>query len=465
MSDLPCGRSGIVSPFRRPTGTETPIEERRSASGSKTIMSQSLFITGGRIVDPSQGIDKVASLLIVNGKIAEINVDPSLVPEDASEYDAAGKLVLPGLVDMHVHLREPGYEEAETVATGSFAAIAGGFTSIACPPNTNPPIDSQANVALIRELAARAGHCNVFPMCCISKGRQGEELAELGLLFESGAVACSDDGSSVMDDELMRRALEYCLMFDKTILCHEESAPLAKGGVMHEGRVSNLLGLRGIPAEAEDVMVQRDITLAESVGAKLHIMHVSTKGAVEAIRRAKARGVKVTAEVTPHHLTLTDEELRSFNPNFKMNPPLRSADHVQACLDGLVDGTIDAIATDHAPHAAEKKQREIDVAPFGVVGLETALPLMIERLVKSGLLSWSQLVEKMSLNPSKILGIPKGTLQKGADADITIVDPDVEWIFEASKLHSKSVNSPYLGRKATGRAVATIVGGEIKYQC
>ena len=428
------------------------------------MTTQSLYIENGRVVDPSQGVDRVANLLILDGKIAEIDPQPATIPADVTRYAAKDKIVVPGLVDMHVHLREPGYEEAETVETGARAAIAGGFTSIACPPNTNPPIDTPANVALIRELAESARLCNVYPMCCISKGRKGEELAELGILFESGAVACSDDGTSIEDAELMRRALEYCLMFDKPILCHEESGPLAKGGVMHEGRVSNILGLRGIPAEAEDLMVSRDIALAESVGAKLHIMHVSSKGSVVAIRRAKARGVRVTAEVTPHHLTLTDEELRSFDPNFKMNPPLRSADHVAACIEGLHDGVIDAIATDHAPHSQEKKQREIDVAPFGIIGLESAVPLVIETLVKLGLLSWSQFVEKTSFNPARILGIPKGTLQKGADADVTIVDPNLEWTFDVSQLHSKSFNSPYLGRKMTGRAVATIVAGEIRYR-
>ena len=424
----------------------------------------SLLIENGRVVDPAQQLDRIANLLVVDGKIASLDPSADKIPADVERVDASGKIVTPGLVDMHVHLREPGYEEAETVATGSLAALAGGFTSIACPPNTNPPIDTQANVSLIRELAASARHCNVYPMCCISKGRKGEELAELGVLFESGAIACSDDGSSVEDAELMRRALEYCKMFDKAVLCHEESAPLAKGGVMHEGRVSNLLGLRGIPAVAEDIMVTRDIALAESVGARLHIMHVSSAGAIASIRRAKERGVKVTAEVTPHHLTLTADELRSFDSNFKMNPPLRSEHHVQACLEALVDGTIDVIATDHAPHSEEKKNREIDVAPFGIIGLESALPLMIEKLVVSGLLSWSQLVEKMSLNPSRILGLDKGTLLIGRDADITIIDPALEWVFTKSELHSKSANSPYLGRKMTGRAVMTIVGGEIRYQ-
>lgn len=427
-------------------------------------MSNALWIQNGRVVDPAQNLDQIADVLIVDGKIAALGADAaSQAPQNAEKIDATGKIVAPGLIDMHVHLREPGGEDAETVATGALAALSGGFTSIACPPNTNPPIDSPSTVALIRELAERARLCNVFPMCCISKGRKGEELAELGLLFESGAVACSDDGSSIEDSELMRRALEYCLMFDKPILCHEESAPLAKGGVMHEGLVSTVLGLRGIPAEAEDVMVTRDLALAESVGARLHVMHVSSKGAIAAIRRAKARGVRVTAEVAPHHLTLTDESLRSFESNFKMNPPLRDREHVDACVAGLVDGTIDAIATDHAPHAPEKKNREIDVAPFGIVGLESALPLAVETLVDSGLLTWSQLIEKMALNPARILGIPKGTLEIGADADVVVIDPALEWDFVESEMRSKSKNSPYLGRRMKGRAVVAIVAGEIRF--
>lgn len=427
-------------------------------------MSNALWIQNGRVVDPAQNLDQIADVLIVDGKIAALGADAaSQAPQNAEKIDATGKIVAPGLIDMHVHLREPGGEDAETVATGALAALSGGFTSIACPPNTNPPIDSPSTVALIRELSERARLCNVFPMCCISKGRKGEELAELGLLFESGAVACSDDGSSIEDSELMRRALEYCLMFDKPILCHEESAPLAKGGVMHEGLVSTVLGLRGIPAEAEDVMVTRDLALAESVGARLHVMHVSSKGAIAAIRRAKARGVRVTAEVAPHHLTLTDESLRSFESNFKMNPPLRDREHVDACIAGLVDGTIDAIATDHAPHAPEKKNREIDVAPFGIVGLESALPLAVETLVDSGLLTWSQLIEKMALNPARILGIPKGTLKIGADADVVVIDPALEWDFVESEMRSKSKNSPYLGRRMKGRAVVAIVAGEIRF--
>ena len=424
----------------------------------------SLIIENGRVVDPAQKLDKIAAVLIENGKIKQIDPRAEDVPADVERVDASGKIVVPGLIDMHVHLREPGGEVSETIESGATAALSGGFTSIVCPPNTDPPIDTQAAVSFVYDRAASVKKCNVFPMCCISQGRQGKKLAELGSLFESGAVACSDDGSGIENSCLMRLALEYCKMFNRPILCHEESAPLVEGGVMHEGVVSTQLGLKGMPAAAEDVMTTRDITLAESLDASLHIMHVSTKGAVEAIRQAKARGVRVTAEVTPHHLTLTDEELRSFDSNYKMNPPLRSKDHVQACVEGLVDGTIDVIATDHAPHAAEKKQREISVAPFGIIGLESSLPLVIETLVDSGKLTWSQLVEKMALNPAKILGLSKGTLEPGRDADVTIIDPNLEWVYDESTISSKSKNTPYLGRKMKGRAVTVIVSGEIRLQ-
>lgn len=423
-----------------------------------------LLIENGRIIDPSQSIDQVGNLLIDGEKIVGINAVYQGDPNDLKRIDASGKIVVPGLIDMHVHLREPGQEEDETIATGTLAAVAGGFTSIACCPNTKPALDTQAAISLVHELSLRADHCNVFPMCCISKDREGQELAELGILFEAGAIACSDDGSPVSDSELMRRAMEYSLMFDRPILCHEESLPLVKGGVMHEGAVSTLLGLRGMPAAAEDIMVTRDLTLAEITGARIHIMHVSTEGSVSAIRRAKNRGVRVTAEVTPHHLTLTDEELRSFSSNYKMNPPLRSRQHVDACLEGLMDGTLDVISTDHAPHAAEKKMAEITIAPFGIIGLETSLPLMIETLIDSKRLSWSQLIEKMSLNPAKILGINKGTLAPNADADVTVIDPERKWTVEESVLHSKSKNSPWLGKTLKGQAILTLVGGKIKFQ-
>jgi dihydroorotase len=420
------------------------------------MTSNTLSIINAHVVDPSQHIDRVVNLRIHNGKIVEIGN----APKDGDDvFDAAGKIALPGLIDMHVHLREPGGEEDETIETGTKAAIHGGFTSIACCPNTMPPIDSQTSVEFVQQQAARSKHCNVYVICCISKNREGKELAELGQLFEAGAVACSDDGSPVEDAELTRRAFEYCLMFDKPLLSHPEVTSLTKGGVMHEGMVSLLLGLRGMPVAAEDVAVAQDITLAEITGGRLHVMHVSSEGAVSAIRRAKQRGIRVTAEVTPHHLTLTDESLRSFDSNYKMNPPLRCQEHVEACIEGLRDGTIDVIATDHAPHAAEKKMRELDQAPFGIIGLETALPVVITKLVRPGILDWQTVVQKMSYNPAKILGIPKGTLQIGADADLTVIDPDLKWTVSASNFHSKSKNSPYIGWELFGRATAVFVGG------
>ena len=421
----------------------------------------SLSIINGRIVDPSQQIDRIAHLRIHNGTIVAIDSPPK---EGDDVFDAAGKIVLPGLIDMHVHLREPGGEEDETIETGTRAAIYGGFTSIACCPNTIPPIDSQASVEFVQQQSARSKHCNVYVICCISKNREGKELAELGQLFKAGAVACSDDGAPVEDAELTRRAFEYCLMFDKPLLSHPEITSLTKGGVMHEGMVSLLLGLRGMSVAAEDVAVVQDITLADITGGRLHVMHISSEGAVSAIRRAKQRGVRVTAEVTPHHLTLTDETLRSFDSNFKMNPPLRSQEHIEACIEGLRDGTIDVIASDHAPHAAEKKMRELDQAPFGIIGLETSLPVVITKLVRPGILDWQGVAQKMSFNPARILGLntgagPKGTLQIGADADITVVDPDVKWTVSADGFRSKSKNSPFIGWELFGKASAVFVGG------
>ncbi|MDR0703709.1 MAG: dihydroorotase [Planctomycetaceae bacterium] len=416
-----------------------------------------LSIINGRVIDPSQQIDRICNLRIHDSKIIALDVPPS---DDDVIFDAADKIVTPGLMDMHVHLREPGCEEDETIETGTKAAIYGGFTSIACCPNTVPPIDSQATVEFIQQQAARSKNCNVYVICCISKNREGNELSELGQLFEAGAVACSDDGSPVEDAELTRRAFEYCLMFDKPLLSHPEVTSLTKGGVMHEGMVSLLLGLRGMPVAAEDVMVAQDITLAEITGGRLHVMHVSTEGAVSAIRRAKQRGIRVTAEVTPHHLTLTDETLKSFDSNFKMSPPLRSREHVEACIEGLRDGTIDVIASDHAPHAAEKKMRELDQAPFGVIGLETSLAVIITKLIRPGILDWSTVIEKMSLNPATILNIPKGTLQIGADADITVIDPEVNWTVNVTGFHSKSRNSPYLGWELFGKAHAVFVAGK-----
>ena len=370
----------------------------------------------------------------------------------------------PGLVDMHVHLREPGREEAETIATGTQAALAGGFTSVACIPNTEPPIDTQAAVEFVHQKAVRADTCNVFVVACVSRNREGKELAEIGQLVEAGAVAFSDDGAPVYDAELMRRAFEYCRMFDKPILAHEEVLELSRGGVMHEGLVSLVLGLTGLPAAAEEVMIGRDTALAESTDGRLHVMHVSTAGGVDLIRAAKARGVRVTAEACPHHFTLTDEALRGFDANCKMSPPLRTAADVEAIIAGIADGTIDCIATDHAPHAPETKMLELDRAPFGILGLETAVGLSVSRLIATGRIGWPRLIEALSTLPASILGIGRGTLRPGAPADITLIDPDLTWQVDVRSFRSKSVNSPFQGWTLRGRAVATIVAGRIKYR-
>ena len=420
-----------------------------------------LLIQNGRVIDPAQDMDRVTNLLVADGRVAAYDARPT---GNETVIDAAGKIVSPGLIDMHVHLREPGFEEDETIDSGTAAALAGGFTSIACIPNTDPPIDSQAAVEFVRDRAQKADHCNVLVVACVSKNREGKELAEIGQLVEAGAVAFSDDGSPVSDAELMRRAFQYCLMFDKPVLSHAEIRELTQQGVMHEGLVSLVLGLPGIPAAAEDVMISRDVALAEATGGRLHVMHVSTAGGIDVLRRAKSRGVRVTAEATPHHFTLTDECLRAFDANFKMSPPLRGREHVDAVIAGLADGTIDAVASDHAPHAREKKMQELDQAPFGVVGLETSLGLVVAKLIEPGHLDWPAAIRKMSLNPARILGIPKGTLAIGADADVTIIDPKARWTLDPAQFRSKSANTPFAGMELTGRAEVVIVGGRVKYQ-
>lgn len=420
----------------------------------------SLLIRDGRVIDPGQGVDRVTNLLVEDGRIAGIDVP---VRGHETIVPAAGRIVAPGLIDMHVHLREPGREEDETIATGTAAALAGGFTSIACIPNTEPPIDTQATVEFIQHQASLADHCNVYVVACVSKNREGKELAELGQLVQAGAVAFSDDGAPVWNAELMRRAFEYCLMFDKPILNHAEVTELTTGGVMHEGLTSLMLGLPGMPAAAEDVMTGRDIILAEATGGRIHMMHVSTAGSIEIIRRAKRRQVRVTTEVCPHHFTLTDECLRKFDSNYKMSPPLRGEADRQACIAALVDGTIDVICTDHAPHALEKKIQELDRAPFGIVGLETALGLVVTQLIEPGHLTWPQALEKMTINPARILGLAKGTLAVGADADITIIDPERAWTVDPRRLRSKSANTPFGGWRLRGRAETVIVGGRVKF--
>ncbi|NIP86388.1 MAG: amidohydrolase family protein [Planctomycetales bacterium] len=421
----------------------------------------SLLIQNGRVIDPSQNMDRMTNLLIEDGRIAAYDVSAN---GQDQVLDAASKIVAPGLIDMHVHLREPGREEDETIATGTASALAGGFTSVACIPNTEPPIDTQGTVEFIRHQAAEADNCHVFVVACVSKNREGKELAEIGQLIEAGAVAFSDDGAPVYDSELMRRALEYLLMFDKPILNHAEVLELTSGGVMHEGLISMILALPPMPAEAEDVMTGRDISLAEATGGRVHMMHVSSAGSVEMIRRAKKRGVRVTAEVTPHHFTLTDESLRTFDSVYKVSPPLRGPVHREACIQGLIDGTLDVIATDHAPHAVEKKMQELDRAPFGMVGLETALGLVVTQLINPGHLDWPQALAKLTINPARILGIDKGTLAVGADADVTVIDPQVKWTVDTAKFHSKSSNCPFLGMELTGRAETVIVDGRVKFQ-
>jgi len=422
--------------------------------------AMNLLIKNGHVVDPVNGINKKLDILVSGGKIASVT-KPGSIPENGAQIiDASGKLVVPGLIDMHVHLREPGFEYKETITTGAAAAKAGGFTSVCCMPNTNPVNDNRSVTEFIlsqaREAAAR-----VFPIGAITKGSKGEELAEMGELRSAGCLAVSDDGKPVMNAAVMRRALEYSKIFDMLIISHCEDIALAAKGVMNEGIVSTELGLRGITRAAEDVMTARDIALAESTGGRLHIAHVSTAGSVSMLRDAKARGVKVTAETCPHYFSLTDEAVRAYNTMAKMNPPLRIADDVNAIKQGLRDGTLDVIATDHAPHAADEKAGEFDYAPFGIVGLETALGLTL-KLVEEDVLPLVEAIRKLTANPAGILKIDKGSLSAGSEADITIIDPSLEWTVNASEFKSKSRNTPFNGWKLKGRAVQTIVGGSIE---
>ena len=422
-----------------------------------------IAIEGGHLIDPAAGIDAPRDLLLEGGKVSAVEKAGMFRSADvARRIDARGCWVVPGLIDLHCHLREPGYEYKETVATGTAAAVAGGFTAVACMANTNPVNDSAAVTRFILERAAAAALARVYPIGALSQGLGGERLAEIGEMRAAGIVAVSDDGKPVVDAGLMRHALEYCVMFGIPIIDHAEDPGLA-GGSMHEGRTSIRLGLRGIPAAAEEVMVSRDIALAELTGGRLHIAHASTRGTVDLVRAAKARGVRVTAEATPHHFSLTDEAVAEYDGNAKMNPPLRSADDRAALRAALADGTIDAIATDHAPHHRDEKEVEFENAAFGIVGLETALPLSL-RLVEERVLTPSDWVRRLSSTPAEILGVPGGTLRPGALADVTIVDPAAEWRAEASRLKSKSKNSPFLGWTMKGRAFFTLVGGRVVHE-
>ena len=420
-----------------------------------------ILIRHGRIVDPTQRLDRVADLLLRDGRVVGIDKPAST---EATVLDASGKIVTPGLIDIHAQLREPGREEDETIQSGTAAALAGGFSSIACVPNTDPPIDSQAGVEFVQHQAALVGNCNVFVLACVSKNREGSELAELGTLYEAGAVGFTDAGRPIHNAELMRRALEYSQMFDRPILNHPEVLELTQDGVMHEGLVSTTLGLAGMPAEAEDVMTGRDLRLAESTGGKLHLLSISSGGSVELIRRARSRGVSITAGMAAHHFSLTDESLRSFDSNCKVNPPLRSADHVEHCIEGLRDDTLDVICSGHAPRASEKKIHELDQAPFGINALETTLGLVVTHLIQPGHLTWLKAVEKLSTNPARILGLAgKGHLCEGADADLGIIDPNCQWRVDPAAFFSRSQNTPLAGVQLVGRADIVIVGGQVKF--
>jgi len=426
-----------------------------------------LLLTGARVIDPSQNMDTAADVLLENGKIAGIDAElaKALNVKDKGKVktiDLSGMIVVPGLIDMHTHLREPGFEYKENIASGSAAAVAGGFTSVACMPNSSPINDNRSITEFIKRKAAEAALANIYPIGAISKDSAGAQLTEFWDLKEAGIVALSDDGKPVMDAALMRRALEYASSLGLPVISHCEDMNLSGGGLMNEGYYSTILGLRGIPSIAEEAMVARDILIAEFTKTSLHIAHVSTIGSVRLIREAKKRGLRVTAETAPHYFTLTDESLQSYDTNFKVNPPLRSPDDLAAIKEGLADGTLDAIACDHAPHGRTDKEVEFEYAACGISGLETSLGLSLQ-LIHDGVLTLPELIAKMSTNPARILGLPKGTLKEGADADITVIDPNLKWIVDVKAFRSRGKNSPFHGHPMQGRAVLTIVGGEIKF--
>ncbi|MEJ7808787.1 MAG: dihydroorotase [Gemmatimonadaceae bacterium] len=422
-----------------------------------------LLLAGGRVVDPSQSRDEIADVLLIDGRVAAIGANLS-APDETESISCDGQIVAPGFIDVHCHLREPGREHVETIATGARAAAAGGFTAVCAMPNTDPVTDNQAAVGFIVRQAMSARAARVYPIGAISLGQMGESLAEFGEMVGAGAVAVSDDGRPVASAHLMRTALEYARTFDIPVIDHCEEPTLAKGGAMHEGLVSARLGLKGIPAEAEEIMAIRDILLARLTGGHVHLAHMSTKGSVELIRWGKARGINVTAEVCPHHLSLTDEAVEGYATNAKMNPPLRTAADVAALRDAIRDGTIDLIATDHAPHHYDEKEREFADAPNGIVGLETALGVIVTNLVASGILDLPTLVERMSCAPARLFHLEGGSLREGGVADVTVFDPGSEWLVEPARFLSKGRNTPYAGTTLTGRPTCTVVGGRLVHR-
>jgi len=423
-------------------------------------------IQNGRIIDPSQGLDSIGDIVIDDKKIKEIITQKSKQKshaknsDDCRIIDASNMIVIPGLIDMHVHLREPGFEHKETIRTGTMAAVRGGFTTVCCMPNTFPVNDNASVTEFIKRKASQEGYCTVLPIGAITKGQKGEELAEIGTMRKEGCVAFSDDGQPVMNSLITRRALEYSKAFNVPVISHCEDLFLSKGGVMNEGLLSVTLGLNGSPAEAEQIMIFRDIVLAELTGGKLHVAHVSTKGSVDVIRNAKKRRVHVTAETCPHYFSITEDAVKGYDTNAKVNPPLRTEEDVEAIKEGLRDGTIDLIATDHAPHHRDEKLREFDMAPSGISGLETALGLSL-RLVENRILTFSQLIEKMALNPARILQIDKGTLRVGSDADVVIIDDKKEYTVESEQFISKGKNTPFNGWDLRGMPVITVHKGKV----
>ncbi|MDX1984415.1 MAG: dihydroorotase [Bryobacteraceae bacterium] len=421
-----------------------------------------LLIRNGRVVDPASKHDGIADVLIVDGVVAAVG--PGLDEPGAETFDATGMVVCPGFIDMHVHLREPGFEHAETIESGSMAAAAGGFTSICCMPNTSPVNDSVTVTSYIVERARRHAAVNVFPIGAITKGSAGEELASIGSMKRAGVVAISDDGRPVMNARVMRRAMEMARSFDLPVIDHCEDLHLSAGGDMHEGLASVRMGLRGIPACSEDVMVARDILLAEVTGCRFHVAHISARHSIAMVAHAKAKGLAVTSEVCPHHFSLSDEDVLPYDSNYKMKPPLRGRHDVSAAVEGVISGAIDVIATDHAPHPGSEKMQEFERCPFGILGLETAIGLSLETFVHSGRIPMMKLVEMFTTAPARILKLNRGTLAAGAPGDVTILDPALRWAYDVNKSYSKSANSPYHGREFTGGPVATIVNGRIAWR-
>lgn len=421
----------------------------------------SLLLKSGRIIDPSRGVDAVGDLRIEDGRIVGTSLDGAVAREADQILDVTGCIVSPGLIDVRVKLGEPGFEEDETIATGTAAAVAGGFTTVAALPDTRPVGDNRAAAEFVSRQAERANNCRVVPLGAVTKQASGEELAEIGQLVDGGAVAFTDGMRAIANSEVLRRALEYAAMFGRPIFHFPQVPELVAGGVMHDGYWSTLLGLRGIPCAAEEIMVRRDIALAEHTRGRIHLMSVSTRNSVDEIRDARRRGVRVSADVTPHHLALTDELLGSYDPNFKVLPPLRPQEHIDALIGGLRDGTIEVISSGHEPWATEKKFRELDQAPFGIVGLETVIPLCIATLIAPGHLDWPSLLSRLTIGPARLLGLDAGTLATGAAADVTVIDPNGEWTIHAARFASQSRNTPFDGMKVKGRARYTIVGGQV----